>query len=140
MKRDLPLIVTSLLSTLLLTFHLTQDTLYARAGTDESLGSTLVAAPVLALFLYGTLVLAERRLGYLIMLVESLAALAMPLIHLQGPMGALTRPGRALNGEVATSAGAFLFFWTLMALGVTGTFALLRSLRGLLSQRSGQPR
>lgn len=140
MKRDLALIVTSLLSTLLLTFHLTQDTLYARAGTDEALGSTLVAAPVLALFLYGALVLAERRLGYLIMLVESLAALGMPIIHLSGPMGALTRPGRAVNGEVGTSAGAFLFFWTLMALGVTGTFALLRSLRGLLSQRSGQAR
>ena len=140
MKRDLPLIVTSLLSTLLLTFHLAQDTLYARPGTDEYLGSTLVAAPVLALFLYGALVLAERRSGYVLMLVESLAALGMPLIHLQGPMGALTRPGRALNGEVATSAGAFLFFWTLMALGVTGTFALLRSLRGLLSQLSGQPR
>lgn len=140
MKRDLPLIVTSLLSTLLLTFHLTQDTLYARAGTDEALGSTLVAAPVLALFLYGALVLAERRSGYLIMLVESIAALGMPLIHTMGPMGALTRPARALNGEVATSAGAFLFFWTLMALGVTGTFALLRSVRGLLSQRSGQAR
>ena len=137
MKRDLGLIVTSLLSTLLLTFHLTQDTLYARAGTDEALGSTLVAAPVLALFLYGALVLAERRWGYILMLVQSLAALGMPIIHLSGPMGALTRPGHAVGEAVGTSAGAFLFFWTLMALGVTGTFALLRSVRGLLSHRSG---
>ena len=35
MKRNLTLIITSLLSILLMTFHLTQDTLYARAGTAD---------------------------------------------------------------------------------------------------------
>ena len=139
MKRDLSLIVISLLSTLLLSFHLTQDTLYARAGTEEALGSTLVAAPVLALFLYGALVLGERRWGYLLMLIQAVAALGMPIVHLSGPMGALTRPGRAVEGAVGTSAGAFLFFWTLMALGVTGTFGLLRSVRGLWNSFLGKP-
>ena len=56
--------------------------------------ATLVAAPVLALFVYGALVLPERRWGYVIMLVQSLAALGMPIIggtsHWMGPViGAL---------------------------------------------------
>jgi hypothetical protein len=64
-----------------MTFHLTSDTLRARAGTPEAGGSTLVLVPVLVLWLYGTLVLAERRSGYVIMLLGSLFALGMPVIH-----------------------------------------------------------
>ena len=135
MKRNLVLNLTSLLSVLLMTFHLTQDTLYARAGTAESTGSTLVAVPVLVIWLYGALSLAERRSGYVIMLVGSLLALGMPVIHMMGPLGALTRPARVFGGDVARSGGAFLFFWTLMALGVTGMFSLLLAARGLWEQR-----
>lgn len=135
MKRDLTLVITSLLSILLVTFHLTQDTLYARLGTPESSGSTLVAVPVLAIWLYGTLVLGERRSGYVIMLVGSLLAMAMPAIHMMGPVGALARPIRVFGGDVAKSGGAFLFYWTMMALGVTGMFSLLLAARGLWEQR-----
>ncbi len=135
MKRNLTLIITSLLSILLVTFHLTQDTLYARVGTAESTGSTLVAVPVLVVWLYGTLVLAERRSGYVIMLVGSLLAIAMPLVHIMGPLGALSRPARVFGDEVAKSGGAFLFFWALMVLGVTGMFSLLLAARGLWELR-----
>jgi hypothetical protein len=134
-KRNLTLIITSLLSILFMTFHLTQDTLYARLGTAESTGSTLVAVPVLVVWLYGTLVLAERRSGYVIMLVGSLLAIGMPIDHMMGPVGALSRPIRVFGGEVAKSGGAFLFFWTLMALGVTGMFSLLLAARGLWELR-----
>jgi hypothetical protein len=54
-----------------MTFHLTGDTLRAQVGTTEAGGSTLVAVPILALWLYGTLVLAERQSGYVIMLIGS---------------------------------------------------------------------
>ena len=55
-----------------MTLHLTSDTIHAKVGTPEAGGSTLVAVPILVIWLYGTLVLAERRSGYMIMLDGSL--------------------------------------------------------------------
>ena len=133
MKQNLTLTITSLLSILFMTFHLTQDTLHARAGTPEAGGSTLVAVPVLVAWLCGTLVLAERRSGYIIMLVGSLLAVGMPIIHVIGPKGIFA-------GEFAKYSGAFLFFWTFFILGVTGMFSLILSAHGLWSLRRGQPR
>ncbi len=133
MNHKVLLPVTSLLSTLLMTFHLTSDTLRARAGTPEAGGSTLVLVPVLVLWLYGTLVLAERRSGYVIMLLGSLFALGMPVIHVMGA-------GGVFSGQLAKSNGDFLFVWTLHALGVTGIFSLILSARGLWSLQRGRPR
>ena len=84
MKHSVMLTVASLLSILFMTFHLTSDTLHARVGAPEAGGSTLDAVPILVVWLYGTLVLAERRSGYIIMLVGSLIALGMPVIHVMG--------------------------------------------------------
>jgi hypothetical protein len=89
--------------------------------------------PVLALWLYGTLVLAERRSGYIIMLVGSIIGLGMPVIHVMGA-------GGVFRGQIAKSSPAFLFVWTLHALGVTGMFSLILSVRGLWSLQRGQPR
>ncbi len=133
MKHNVLLTVTSLLSILLMTFHLTSDTLRARAGTPEAGGSTLVLVPILVLWLYGTLVLAERRSGYVIMLVGSLFALGMPVIHVMGAAG-------VFSGQFAKSNGDFLFVWTLHALGVTGIFSLILSGHGLWSLQRGQSR
>ena len=133
MKHNLMLTITSLLSILFMTFHLTQDTLHAKAGTPEAGGSTLVAVPILVVWLYGTLVLAERRSGYVIMLVGSILALGMPVIHVIGPRG-------IFGGEFAKYSGAFLFFWTFFILGVTGMFTLIISAQGLWRLRRGQPR
>ncbi len=89
--------------------------------------------PILVVWLYGTLVLAERRSGYVIMLVGSLLGLSMPVIHVMGA-------GGVFRGEIAKSSGAFLFVWTLHALGVTAMFSLILSARGLWSLQPGQPR
>jgi hypothetical protein len=132
MKHNLMLTITSLLSILFMTFHLTSDTLRARAGTPEAGGSTLVAVPILALWLYGTLVLAGRRSGHIVMLIGSLIALGMPVIHVMGA-------GGVFRGELAKSSGAFLFVWTLHGLGVTGMFSLILAARGLLGLQRGQP-
>jgi hypothetical protein len=72
MKQNVILTIASLLSILFMTLHLTSDTIHAKVGTAEAGGSTLVAVPILVVWLYGTLVLAERRSGYIIMLVGSL--------------------------------------------------------------------
>jgi hypothetical protein len=127
-KLDLTLTITSLLSILLLTFHLTDDTLRGRLGTAEAGGSTLVAVPVLAIWLFGTLMLAGRRSGYIIMLVGSLVGLLIPVVHVMGA-------GGAFHGHIAKSGGDFLFVWTLHALGVTALLSLILSIVGLLSLR-----
>src|SRR4051812_298101 len=132
MKHQVTLTITSFLSILFMTFHLTQDTLHAKAGNPEAGGSTLVAVPVLVVWLYGTLVLTERRPGYIIMLVGSLLAMGMPVIHVIGPRG-------IFSGEMAKYSGAFLFFWTFFVLGVTGMFSFILAARGLWSLQRVSP-
>ena len=131
MNHKVLLPVTSLLSTLLMTFHLTSDTLRARAGTPEAGGSTLVLVPVMVLWLYGTLVLAERRSGYVIMLVGSLLGVGMPVLHVMGA-------GGVFSGQLAKSSADFLFVWTLHALGVIAMFSLILSAHGLWGMQRSQ--
>jgi hypothetical protein len=119
------LVVTSLLSILLLTLHVTDD-IVRGISKAESSNTALLG---LAILLYGTLVLAERRSGHVIMLLVGLFAAGMPVIHMSG----------AHYGEIARSPGGFFFVWTLWALGGLGGFTLIRSARGLWSLRRGQP-
>lgn len=131
MKQNLLLPIASLFSILLVTLHLTSDTIHASAGTPEAGGSTLIAVPILAIWLYGTLVLAERRSGHIIMLVGSLLALLMPVLHVMSPAG-------IFHGAIAKSSPAFLFVWTFHALGVLGLFCFVLAVRGLWSLRRGK--
>jgi len=138
MKHNFILTIASLLSILLMTFHLTQDTLhasYAMAGTAEARGSALIVGiPILVGWLWGTLLLAERRSGYIIMLVGSAIALGMPVIHVI----LAWRRESIVRSEFARTGWAFFFVWTLFALGITGLFSLILAVRGLRSPRSSQ--
>ncbi|MDQ6872733.1 MAG: hypothetical protein M3037_12130 [Gemmatimonadota bacterium] len=80
---------------------------------------------MLVVWLYGTVVLAERRSGYVIMLLGSLLASVVPVIHMTGA-------GGVVGGGIAKSSGAFFFVWTLITLSVTGVFSFILSARGLL--------
>jgi len=132
MKREnLMLVIASLLSILLMTLHLTSDTIRARVGTLEAGGSTLIGVPVLAVWLYGTLMLAERRSGHIIMLVGSLIAMGMPVMHVMFAAG-------IFQGQLARVAPAFLFVWGLHLLGLTGIFSFILAVRGLWGMRGGQ--
>src|ERR1041385_7863988 len=113
MKQTAILTTTSLLSILLLTLHITDDIVRGISKAEPS-NTALV---VLVVFLYGTLMLAERRSGQVIMLLVGLFAAGMPVIHMRG----------AHYPEIARSAGGFFFVWTLWALGGLGgfTFVLL---------------
>jgi hypothetical protein len=124
--------VASLLLILLMTLHLTSDTIHARAGSPEAGGSTLVAVPILVVWLCGTLLLAERRSGHIIMLIGSLLGILMPVVHVMSPAG-------IFHGAIARSSPAFLFVWTLHALGVLGLFAFILAVRGLWSLRRNHP-
>jgi len=118
--------ITSLLSLLLLTLHVTDD-IVRGISKAESSNTALV---VLVVFLYGTLVLAERRWGQVIMFLVGLFAAGIPVLHMRG----------AHYPEIAASTGGFFFVWTLWALGALGGVTMILSVRGLWSLRRGGSR
>src|SRR5436190_18969608 len=126
MKHSTILTVASLLSILFLTLHITDDIVRGISKAESSNTALLV----LAVLLYGTLVLPERRSGRVIILLVGLFAAAMPVMHMRG----------AHYGEIARSPGGFFFVWTLWALGGLGGLSVILSARGLWSLRPGQSR
>ena len=122
MKHNVMLTIASLLSILFFTFHLTGDIVL---GMEPGTLSNLIAVPILVIWLYGTLVLAERRSGYVIILLASLLGSVVPVVHMKGA---------GVGGAIAKSSGAFFFIWTLLALGVTALFSVILSARGLWEQ------
>jgi hypothetical protein len=127
MSHKVTLTVTSLLSMLLFTFHVADD---ISRGFEKGGLSNLVVVPIVVVWLCGALVLAERRSGYVIMLVLSLLVLVVPVIHMKGKG----------IGEIAQSAGGFFFAWTLIAIGVTGLFSAVLSVLGLWTTVSASRR
>ncbi len=127
MKNNVTLTIASLLSILFGTFHLTDDII---RGWLSGTVPNLTAVPVCVAWLYGTLVLAGRRSGYVIMLLASLFSLVIPVLHMMGK-------GVMHGNRVANSSGAFFFIWTLIAVGVTALFSAVLSVRGLWSLRRG---
>ena len=123
MKQNILLPVASLLSLLLLTLHITDDIVRGISKAEPSNTALLV----LVVFLYGTLVLAERRSGHVIMLFVGLFAAGMPVIHMRG----------VHYGDIAKSVGGFFFVWTLWALGALGGFTFILAARGLWNLRRG---
>src|ERR1051326_1681406 len=121
MKPTILLPVASLLSILLLTLHVTDD-IVRGISRAESSNTALV---VLVILLYGTLMLAERRPGQVIMLLVGLFAAGMPVIHMRG----------AHYPDIAKSPGGFFFVWTLWALGGIGGLTFVLAARALWRNR-----
>jgi hypothetical protein len=119
MKQNVTLSIASLLSILFMTLHVTDDIV---RGMEPGTLSDLIVLPILAVQLYGTLLLAGKRSGYVIILLGSLLGLVVPVIHMKGA---------GVGGAIAKSNGAFFFIWTLLALGVTALLSVILSARGL---------
>ena len=130
MKDTATLTIASLLSILLFTFHLADDII---RGMEPGKLADLTAVPILVFWLYGTLVLAGRRSGYIITLLGGLFSLVVPLAHMRGK-------GVGVASSIANSGGHFFFVWTLIAIGVTGLFSAILSVRGLWSLPWRRPR
>jgi hypothetical protein len=118
------LTISSLLLVLFLTFHLAHDIVrgYEPGGLSNLVGGVLITV----VWLYGTLVLAERRSGYIIILLGSLFSLVVPIVHMKGK-------GVGLASRLVGTSGHFFFVWTLLAIGVLGLFSVILSARGLWS-------
>jgi hypothetical protein len=127
MKNNAMLTITSLLSILFFTFHFSDDIV---RGFEPGGFKNLSGILILVVWLCGTLLLAGRRSGYIIMLLGSLLGSVIPLAHMRG--------AGLVGGRVAGSGGIFFFVWTLIALGVLAIFSVILSVRGLWSLRQSK--
>jgi hypothetical protein len=128
MKNTAALTITSLFSILLFTLHWADEVARGlEPGTISAFGGLLI----LAVWLSATVVLAERRLGLVLLLLGSLLASGVPVLHMQG---------RGLvGGRYANTGAMFFWVWTNIALGASGMLSLVLSARGLWNLRRGQP-
>lgn len=126
MRHSNLLTVTSLLSIVFMALHLADDIV---RGLESGGMSTLAGILILVIWLYGTLILAERRAGYIIMLLGSIGGAAVPVIHMKGA-------GLA-GGSIAGSSGVFRWVAVLIGLGITAIFSAVLSVRGLWQRRTG---
>jgi hypothetical protein len=118
MRQNITLTISSLLTLVLFMLHLTDDILHDKAGLD--LQGTIICLLIMLVLLYGTVELAGRRLGFVIMFLGGIGAAYMPFLHGLGPRA--TRWG-------------FFFVWTMLAMGVSGSFAAILALRALWRTR-----
>jgi len=130
MKNSVMLTIASLLSILLFTFHLADDIV---RGYEPGTLTNLMALPIFVFWMYGAVVLAERRSGYIIALLGGLFSLVVPLAHMRGK-------GVGVASRLAGSSGHFFFVWTLFAIGVTGLFSVILATRGLWGMRRAAAR
>jgi hypothetical protein len=129
MKHNVTLTITSLLSIIFMTFHLSDDIV---RGIEPGGVKNIIGVLMMVVWLYGTLVLAGRRSGYVIMLLGAILGSGVPVVHMMG--------AGLVGGRIANSSGIFFWVWTLIALQVTAIFSLILSARGLWSLRRGQSR
>lgn len=123
MEQAAILTTASLLTILFMTVHLTGDILFRMSPAGLV---NLFAVFVFVTQLYGTLVLGGRRAGYIIIFLCSALGLLISVIHMKGTRG-------LVGGDIGNSSQAFLFVWTILALGITSTFSMLLSASALLS-------
>ena len=127
MKHRVTLTIMSLLSILLFSLHWADEVARGlEPGTVSAAGGLLI----LAVWLSATFVFPERRLGLVIILLGSILASGVPILHMQGRGLVLGRYG------YTNSTAMFFWVWTNIALGVSGMLSLVLSVRELWSLRA----
>jgi hypothetical protein len=131
MKHRVTLTIMSLLSILLFSLHWADEVARGlEPGTVLAAGGLLI----LAVWLSATLVFPERRWGLVVILLGSLLASGVPVLHMQGRGLVLGRYG------YTNSTAMFFWVWTNIALGASGMLSIVLSVRELWRLRRGQPR
>lgn len=129
MNNTLTLTITSVLTVLFGSFHLSDDVF---RGIEPGGTSNYTGVMILAVQLFATLMLAERRWAHAVVLVMSLGGAAVPYLHMTGS---------GLVGPRVTQSGAvFFWIWTLMALGTTASVSVVLAARGLWILQRGRSR
>jgi hypothetical protein len=131
MKQNDTLTITSLLSILLFAFHWVDE--IAR-GLEPAGLPQLGGVLILVVWLFGTLVLSERRSGYIVMLLGGILGFGVLVLHMRG--------AGLVGSRIANTSGIFFWVGTLIALGVTSSFSAILSARGLWNlqrRKAGNP-
>jgi len=126
MRNNVTLTFTSLLSILLFAFHWADE---ISRGMEPGTLSAFGGVVILVVWLAGTLVLGERRSGYIISLLGGILGLGILVLHMSGK--------GMVGGRIPiNSPGAFFWILTLIALGVSSTIAAILAGQALWSRRS----
>jgi len=124
MRPNVLLVVTSLLSIVLMSFHIAEDIVLGFAGGGVS---NLFGIAILAFYICAALLWSDRRWGLVILLLGAILALTIPILHMRGA-----------GVGVKRTEGAYFFVWTLYALGMTGMFGIVLSTRALWNTRGAR--
>jgi hypothetical protein len=116
------------LSVLLFALHWADE---VSRGMEAATLSALGGIAILVVWLSGTLVLGDRRSGYVITLIGGIFGLGVLILHMTGP-------GMIAGRIPANSSGAFFWVLTLIALGVISTISAILAARGLWSMLRSQ--
>jgi hypothetical protein len=127
MKDNLTLTITSLLSILFLTFHLSDE---ITRGMEPGRLNMVVPVLILGGWVYATLALSGRRSGYIIMLLGAIIGMGVPIVHMSG--------AGLVSSRIANSRAAFFWVWQNFTLGVISVCSFILALRGLWSLRRGR--
>ena len=120
MRPAVALTLSSLLSMVLFSFHWADE--ISRGMESGQMGS-IGGIVILVVWLVGTVVLAERRPGYIITLLGGILGVGVLILHMQGA-GLISR-------IIAGTPGIFFWVWTLITLGVTSALSVVLSVLGL---------
>jgi hypothetical protein len=129
MKDTVTLTVMSVLSALFFTLHLAGDIAQGieQGDLQDLIGGVLISV----VWLYGAIVLAGRRSGYVILFLGSVLGVGVPVLHMMGK-------GVGVSSGIVSGNGGFLYVWTLLALGVTAAFSMILLARVLWGLRRGR--
>jgi len=120
MRPAVALTLSSLLSMILFSFHWADEISRGmESGRIDAIGGVVI----LVVWLVGTVVLAERRSGYVITLLGGILGVGVLILHMQGA-GLVSR-------RIADTPGIFFWVWTLITLGVTSALSVVFSVLGL---------
>jgi len=122
MRHNLALTTASLLSILLFGSHWAYEVAHGwETGGLAGLGGVVI----MVVWLYGALVLADRRSGQVIMLVGAILSFGVLVLHMMGR--------GMVSPRIAASSSVFFWVWSLIALGVSGLFSVILSAHRLWS-------
>ena len=128
MKDKVTLTITSVLSALLFAAHWADE---VSRGMEPGTISAFGGVVILVVWLTGTLVLGDRRSGYIISLLGGILGLGVLILHMTGK--------GMVGGRIpVNSHGAFFWVLTLIVLGSTSAISAILAARGLWSLRGRQ--
>jgi len=120
MKENLLLSITSLLTIVLVTFHLSDE---ITRGMERGGLNMVIPIFILAGWMYGALALSGRRSGYIILLLGAIIGMGVPFVHMAG--------AGLVSSRIANSRAAFFWVWQNFTLGVISACSFMLALRGL---------